>query len=95
MGKLARIVTDAFEARHSHVGANGCYGSTISKSGFMKVMIGLTEPMRKGDTVRCLSVSQRSRKIYNLVQTSSRRLQDYNPFNFNFKGKTNDEQQQE
>jgi hypothetical protein len=94
MGKLARIATVVFEARHSQVGAKGCYGSTISKGGFVKVTIGLTEPMRKGEMVRCLLVSQRSGKIYNEVQTSSRRFQGYNPFNSNFKGITNDKQQQ-
>jgi hypothetical protein len=55
-------------------------------------MIGLTESMRKGDTVRCLLVSQRSKKIYVIVQRSSRRLQGYNLFNSNFKSITNDEQ---
>jgi hypothetical protein len=33
-------------------------------------------------------VSQRSGKIYNLVQRSSRRFQGYNPFNSGFKGIT-------
>jgi hypothetical protein len=94
MRKLVRIVTGVFEARHSHVGAKRCYGSKISKGGFIKVTIGLTEPMRKGDMVRCLLVSQKSRKIYNMVQRSSRWLQGYNPFNSNFKGITNDEQKQ-
>jgi hypothetical protein len=50
MRKLARIATGVFEERHSHVGAKRCYGSKISKGGFIKVTIGLTEPMRKGDT---------------------------------------------
>jgi hypothetical protein len=44
MRKLARIVTGVFEARHSHVGAKMCYGSKISKGGFIKVTICLTEP---------------------------------------------------
>jgi hypothetical protein len=94
MRKLARIAMGVFEARHSHVGAKRFYGSKISKGGFIKVMIGLTEPMRKGDTVRCLLVSQRSGKIYNVVQRSSRQLQRYNPLNSNIKGITNDEQKQ-
>jgi hypothetical protein len=55
MRKLARIVTGVFEARHSHVGAKRHYGSKISKGAFINVTIGLTEPMRKGDTTRCLS----------------------------------------
>jgi hypothetical protein len=54
MGKFARIVTGVFEAWHNHVGAKRCYGSKISKGGFIKVTIGLMEPMRKGDTIRCL-----------------------------------------
>jgi hypothetical protein len=58
MERLARIATGAFEARHSHVGAKRCYRSTISKGGLIKVTIGLTEPMRKGDTVRCLLVNR-------------------------------------
>jgi hypothetical protein len=94
MRKLARIAMDVFEARHSHVGAKRCYGSKISKVRFIKITIDLTEPMRKGDTVRCLLVSQMSEKIYNVVQKSSRRLQGYNPFNYNLKGITNDEQKQ-
>jgi hypothetical protein len=91
MEKLAMITTGVFEAQHSHVGAKSCYGSKISKGGFIKVTIDLTEPMRKGDTVRCLLVSQWSEKICNMVQRSSRRLKGYNPFNSNFKGITNDE----
>jgi hypothetical protein len=54
MRKLVRIVTGVFKAQHSHVGAKRCSGSTISKDGFSKVTIGLTEPMKKGDIVRCL-----------------------------------------
>jgi hypothetical protein len=94
MRKLARIATGVFEARHSHVGAKRCYGSKISKGGFINVTIDLTKLMRKGDRVRCLLVCQRSGKIYNMVQRSSRRLQDCNPFNSNFKGIINDEQKQ-
>jgi hypothetical protein len=55
MGKLARIVMGVFEAEHSNVGVRRCYRSKISKGGFIKVTIGLTEPMRMGDTMRCLS----------------------------------------
>jgi hypothetical protein len=95
MRKLARIAMGVFEARHSYVRAKRCYGSKISKSEFIKVTIGLTEPMRKGDMVRCLLVSQRSGMIYNVVPRSSRWLQGYNPFNSNFKGITNDEQEKD
>jgi hypothetical protein len=94
MKKFARIVTGVFEARHSHVGEKRCYGSKISKGEFIKVTIGLMKSMRKGDTVRCLLMSRRSEKIYNVVERSSRRPQGYHPFNSNFKGITNDEQKQ-
>jgi hypothetical protein len=55
MRKLARIATGVFGSWHSHVEVKKCYGSKISKSGFIKAMSGLMEPMRKGDTIRCLS----------------------------------------
>jgi hypothetical protein len=54
MGKFVRIVTGVFEAWHNHVGAKRCYRPKISKSGFIKVTIGLMKPMRKGDTIRWL-----------------------------------------
>jgi hypothetical protein len=43
MRKFARIATGVFEARHSHAGAKRCYGSKISKGGFIKVTIGIAE----------------------------------------------------
>jgi hypothetical protein len=43
MGKLGRIVIGVFGARHSHVRAKRCYGSKISKGGFIKVTIGVAE----------------------------------------------------
>jgi hypothetical protein len=92
MRKLARVGLS--RSRHSHVRAKRCYRSKISKGRFIKVTVGITEPMRKGDTVRCPLVSQMSGKIYIVVERSSRRLQGYSPFNFNFKGITNDEQKQ-
>jgi hypothetical protein len=39
-----------FESRHRHVGVKRCYGSKISKSGFIKVTIDLTELTRECDT---------------------------------------------
>jgi hypothetical protein len=62
MGKLARIVTGVFEARHIHVGAKRCYGSKISKGEFIKVTIGLTELMQQGDRVRYLFGEPKERK---------------------------------
>jgi hypothetical protein len=46
MRKLASIAMSVFEAWHSHVGQGGVRGPKISKGGFIKVTIGLTEPMR-------------------------------------------------
>jgi hypothetical protein len=43
MRKLARSVTCVFGAWPSHVGANRCYGSKISKGVFIKVTIGIAE----------------------------------------------------
>jgi hypothetical protein len=68
MGKIASITTGVYGAHHSRVGTKRCYGSKLSKGGFIKVTIDLAKPMRKGDTVRYLLVSQRSGKIYNVVQ---------------------------
>jgi hypothetical protein len=34
----------------------------------MKVIIGLAEPMRGGNTIRCPLMSQRSKRIYSVVQ---------------------------
>jgi hypothetical protein len=48
MRKLARIAMSVFEAWHSHIGAKRCYRSKISKGGFIKVTISLTEPNKKG-----------------------------------------------
>jgi hypothetical protein len=51
---LTRIAMCVSGAWHSHVGAKWCYGSKISNNRFIKVMIGLTELMWKGNTVRYL-----------------------------------------
>jgi hypothetical protein len=34
----------------------------------IKVTIGLAEPIKEGDTIRCLLMSQRSERIYNVAQ---------------------------
>jgi hypothetical protein len=47
----------------------------MNEDNFIKVTIGLAELMSGGDMVRCLLMSQRSGKIYNGIQKSSRRLQ--------------------
>jgi hypothetical protein len=54
-----------------------CYGSKISRGKLIKVTIGLAEPMRESDMIRCLLMSQRSGRIDNRIQKSSRRLQGY------------------
>jgi hypothetical protein len=43
MGKLARITTGVFEARHSHIQARKGYGSKIRKNELIKVKIGIME----------------------------------------------------
>jgi hypothetical protein len=68
MGKLASIAADIFQARRSHVEAKKCYGSKINKDELIRVTIGLAEPLRGGDIIRCLFMSQRSGRIYNVVQ---------------------------
>jgi hypothetical protein len=52
----------AFGARHSHVRVKRCYGSKIRNGGFIKVTSGLMGPMRKGDTIRCLSNGRKGRE---------------------------------
>jgi hypothetical protein len=74
---LLSIAAGVFQARHSHVWARRCYGSKINKDKFIKVTIGLAEPMRKGATIMCLLMNQRSRRIDNEIQKSSRWLQGY------------------
>jgi hypothetical protein len=60
MGKLASIAAGVFYARRSHVEAKECYGSRISRGKLIKVAIGLVEPMREGDMIMCLLMSQGS-----------------------------------
>jgi hypothetical protein len=73
MKKFARIVTGVFEAWPSHVRGKEVLQSKISMGGCTQVTIGLTELMGG----ECLWMSQRSERIYNVIQKSSRRLQDY------------------
>jgi hypothetical protein len=68
MRKPARIAMGVFEAWRNHIGAKRCYGSKISKDGFIKVTIGLTELMKKGYMVRCFLMGQRSWRIHKLTQ---------------------------
>jgi hypothetical protein len=62
MGKLARIATGVFGAWHSKVWARSATVPKISKGELIKVTIGLTEPMRMGDTIRCLFGESKVRK---------------------------------
>jgi hypothetical protein len=52
------IAEGVFQARRTHVEANECYGSRISKDELIEVTIGLAEPLRGGDSIRCLLLSQ-------------------------------------
>jgi hypothetical protein len=74
---LLSITAGVFQARHSHVWARRCYGSKINKDKLIKVPIVLAGPMRQGDMIRCLLMSQRSGRIHNEIQKSSRRQQGY------------------
>jgi hypothetical protein len=47
-----------------------------NKDTLFKVMIGLVEPMRGGDTIRCLLMSHMGGSIYNGVQEWGSRVQD-------------------
>jgi hypothetical protein len=69
MGKLARIATGVFEARHSHVLAKKCYRSKISKGELIKVTVDLAEPMREDGMIRCLS--RRLQGYTNTIQDST------------------------
>jgi hypothetical protein len=61
------IAAGVFQVWHSHVSTKRCYGSKITKDKLIMVTIGLVEPMREGDMIRCLLISQRSGKIYNEI----------------------------
>jgi hypothetical protein len=78
----------AFEAWHSHVGVRRCYGSKISKSGFIKVTIGLTEPMRMDGTLRCLSNERKGREILPCDSEGFKATSGLYPHNWGVKGIT-------
>jgi hypothetical protein len=88
MEKLVRIAMGVFGAWHSHVWVMRCYGSKISKGGFINVTIGLTEPIRIGDTIGCLSNGRRGGRVYHVIRMSSRCLQGYTQHNWGVKGIT-------
>jgi hypothetical protein len=67
-GELVGIATGVFQAWNSHAQARKGYGSEISKGKLIKVMIGLAEPLREGDTIQCLLMGQRSSRIHKLIQ---------------------------
>jgi hypothetical protein len=77
MRKRARIVTGVFEAWHSHVGAKRCYGSKISKGGFIKVMIGIAEQQESVIRQCAFLMAERGERVYHVIQRSSRRFQGY------------------
>jgi hypothetical protein len=63
MGKLTRIVTGVIRAQHNNVEVRRCYGSKISKGGFIKVKIGLTEPIRMGDMISAFLMGERDGRL--------------------------------
>jgi hypothetical protein len=86
--KLASIAVCALLAQRSHVEAKKCYGSKIYKDKLIKVTIGLAEPMREGNMIRCLLMSQWAGRVtmwFERVQGGSKviltqfRIQRHNP----------------
>jgi hypothetical protein len=77
MRKFARIATGVFEAWHNHVGAKRCYGSKISKGGFIKVTIGTVEQQESVIRQCAFLMGERGRRVYHVIQRSSRRFQGY------------------
>jgi hypothetical protein len=77
-----------FKVRHSHVGVRRCYGSKISKSGFIKITIGLTEPMRMGDMLRCFSNRRKGRESLPCDSEGFKATLGLYPHNWGVKGIT-------
>jgi hypothetical protein len=77
MRKFARIVTGVFEARHNHVGAKRCYGSNISKGGFIKVTIGIAKQQESVIRQCAFLMGEWDERVYHVIQRSLRRLQSY------------------
>jgi hypothetical protein len=69
MWKLASIAAGVLQARRSQIEARKCYRSKINNDDLIKGTIGLAEPMREADTIRCLLMSQRCGRIYNVFQS--------------------------
>jgi hypothetical protein len=88
MRKFASIAMGVFEARHNHVEAKRCYGSKISKSGFIKVTIDLTEPMTMGDTLRYFSNGRMGRKSLPCDSEGFKATSRLYPHNWGVKGTT-------
>jgi hypothetical protein len=49
----------------------------INRDKFIKVMIDLAKPMREGNMIMCLLMSQGSGRIYNVIQKGPRQLHSY------------------
>jgi hypothetical protein len=86
--KLARMMASVFEARHNPVGAKRCYGSKISKGGFIKVTSGLMGLMRKGGMIRCLSNGRKGREGLPRDSNEFKAASGLSPRNWGVKGIT-------
>jgi hypothetical protein len=55
-------MTGVLQVRCSHAEAKKCYEPKINKDELIKVTIGLAEPMRGRDTIRCPLMSPKEQK---------------------------------
>jgi hypothetical protein len=58
----------------------------MNEDKLIKVTIGLAEPLRGGNTIKCLLMSQRSGKIYNVIRKSFEVASRLYPHNSGLKG---------
>jgi hypothetical protein len=72
IGKIVSTVAMSFKPKMAMFRQRSATGPKIHRGKLIKVTIGLTEPMRESDMIRCLLMSQRTRRIYNDIQKSSR-----------------------
>jgi hypothetical protein len=68
IGKLASTTAVPFRAEMTMFRPRSVTSLKIHMGKIIKVTIGLAEPMKEGDTIRCLLMSQRSERIYNVAQ---------------------------
>jgi hypothetical protein len=82
------MTTNVFGARHNPVGVKRCYGSKTSKGGCINVVSGLMGPMRKGDTIRCLSIGRKGREGLPCDSKEFKAASGLSPRNWGVKGIT-------